>query len=116
MPLPPPSPPPQLNENEPAFLRGQTRASRELSPVRIVANPDGSMQRAALQQVRFSLFDSTMRRACPWPYRARCVRCGACAFAATATVAAESIAGAAAATAAAAAAAAQWQGHVCTVV
>ncbi|CAM9912006.1 unnamed protein product, partial [Phaeothamnion confervicola] len=44
----------ELNEDEPAFLRGQTRASRELSPVRIVANPDGSMQRAALQQAQMA--------------------------------------------------------------
>lgn len=40
----------EINEDEPAFLRGQTKMSRELSPVRIVKNPDGSMQRAALQQ------------------------------------------------------------------
>lgn len=42
----------ELNEEEPAFLRGQTKMSRELSPVRIVKNPDGSMQRAALQQAQ----------------------------------------------------------------
>mmetsp|Transcript_9795 Transcript_9795/g.12843 ORF Transcript_9795/g.12843 Transcript_9795/m.12843 type:complete len:1251 (+) Transcript_9795:39-3791(+) len=40
----------ELNEDEPAFLRGQTRMSKELSPVRIVKNPDGSLQRAALTQ------------------------------------------------------------------
>jgi ATP-dependent RNA helicase DHX8/PRP22 len=40
-----------LAEVEPAFLKGQTRRSgRDLSPVRIVKNPDGSMQRAATQQ------------------------------------------------------------------
>lgn len=40
-----------LADVEPAFLRGQTRRSgRDLSPVRIVKNPDGSMQRAATQQ------------------------------------------------------------------
>ena len=40
----------ELNESEPAFLKGQTRLSRELSPPRIVLNPDGSLQRAALHQ------------------------------------------------------------------
>eukprot|EP01039_Chlorochromonas_danica_P009929 gene9929-10979_t len=40
----------ELNEDEPLFLRGQTKASRALSPVRIVKNPDGSLQRAALHQ------------------------------------------------------------------
>lgn len=41
----------ELADMEPAFLRGQTRRSgRDLSPVRIVKNPDGSMQRAAMQQ------------------------------------------------------------------
>jgi len=40
----------EIKEEEPAFLRGQTKSSKELSPVRIVKNPDGSLQRAALQQ------------------------------------------------------------------
>jgi ATP-dependent RNA helicase DHX8/PRP22 len=40
----------ELNEDEPVFLRGQTQISRELSPVKIVKNPDGSMQRAAMTQ------------------------------------------------------------------
>lgn len=41
----------ELADFEPAFLRGQTRRSgQDLSPVRIVKNPDGSMQRAAMQQ------------------------------------------------------------------
>ena len=40
-----------LAEVEPAFLKGQTkRSGRDLSPVRIVKNPDGSLQRAAMQQ------------------------------------------------------------------
>ncbi|CDF38530.1 Putative ATP-dependent RNA helicase DHX8 [Chondrus crispus] len=45
----------ELNEDEPAFLRssaaghGVSRA-QPLSPVRIVKNPDGSMQRAAMTQ------------------------------------------------------------------
>jgi ATP-dependent RNA helicase DHX8/PRP22 len=40
----------EINEDEPSFLRGQTKMSRELSPVRIVKNPDGSLSRAALHQ------------------------------------------------------------------
>ncbi|RHY16732.1 hypothetical protein DYB25_004790 [Aphanomyces astaci] len=40
----------ELNEDEPLFLRGQTKASLELSPVKIVKNPDGSMSRAAMTQ------------------------------------------------------------------
>ena len=44
----------EINESEAPFLRGQTRYSRELSPPRIVANPDGSLQRAALHQGQLS--------------------------------------------------------------
>eukprot|EP01038_Epipyxis_sp_PR26KG_P008095 gene8095-10964_t len=44
----------EINDDEPAFLRGQTKASRELSPVRIVKNPDGSLSRAALHQNQLS--------------------------------------------------------------
>ncbi|CAM6117386.1 unnamed protein product [Calypogeia fissa] len=40
----------ELNEEEPAFLRGQTRYSIDVSPVKIVKNPDGSLQRAAMTQ------------------------------------------------------------------
>ncbi len=40
----------EVCEDEPAFLRGQTRLSRELSPIKVVKNPDGSMQRAAMTQ------------------------------------------------------------------
>ncbi|CAI5730536.1 unnamed protein product [Peronospora destructor] len=40
----------ELNEDEPLFLRGRTQVSREISPVKIVKNPDGSMQRAAMTQ------------------------------------------------------------------
>ena len=40
----------EINDIEPEFLRGQTKMSRDLSPVRIVKNPDGSLQRAALHQ------------------------------------------------------------------
>ncbi|ETO31437.1 hypothetical protein RFI_05685 [Reticulomyxa filosa] len=38
----------ELNEHEPAFLRGQTSLSSEVEPVKVVKNPDGSLQRAAL--------------------------------------------------------------------
>lgn len=44
----------EINEEEPIFLRGQTRMTREMSPVRIVKNPDGSLQRAALHQSQLS--------------------------------------------------------------
>jgi ATP-dependent RNA helicase DHX8/PRP22 len=41
----------ELAEAEPAFLRGQTRRSgRDLEPIKVVKNPDGSLQRAAMQQ------------------------------------------------------------------
>ncbi|CAL5229034.1 g12281 [Coccomyxa viridis] len=40
-----------INEQEPAFLKGQsTKNGGEVSPVKIVANPDGSLQRAAMTQ------------------------------------------------------------------
>jgi len=40
----------ELNEDEPAFLRGQTAVTADLSPIKVIKNPDGSMQRAALTQ------------------------------------------------------------------
>lgn len=41
-----------LNDNEPDFLKGQTtKTGVEMSPIKIVKNPDGSMQRAAMTQV-----------------------------------------------------------------
>lgn len=40
----------EIKEEEPAFLRGQTRLSIDVSPIKIVKNPDGSMQRAAITQ------------------------------------------------------------------
>lgn len=52
-----------MGRKQPAFLRGQTRQSRELSPVRIVANPDGSMQRSALQQVQMAKERRELRQA-----------------------------------------------------
>ncbi|XP_015694102.1 probable pre-mRNA-splicing factor ATP-dependent RNA helicase DEAH5 isoform X2 [Oryza brachyantha] len=40
----------ELNEDEPAFLRGQDRSSIDMSPVRISKNPDGSLSQAAALQ------------------------------------------------------------------
>lgn len=38
----------EIREDEPPFLAGQTKRSLELSPVKIVKAPDGSLNRAAL--------------------------------------------------------------------
>ena len=38
----------EVKEEEPPFLAGQTKQSLELSPIRVVKAPDGSMNRAAL--------------------------------------------------------------------
>ncbi|KAB9105013.1 hypothetical protein FH972_026973 [Carpinus fangiana] len=40
----------ELNEDEPSFLRGQSRYSTDVSPVRIFKNPEGSLSRAAALQ------------------------------------------------------------------
>ena len=40
----------ELLEEEPLFLRGQTKLSVQHSPIRIVKNPDGSLQRSATTQ------------------------------------------------------------------
>lgn len=39
----------ELNDAEPPFLQGQTKASLELNPVKIIKNPEGSLNRAAQQ-------------------------------------------------------------------
>ncbi|KAJ1657800.1 DEAH-box ATP-dependent RNA helicase prp22 [Dispira simplex] len=39
----------ELREDEPVFLRGQTRNSLQLSPIKVVKAPDGSLNRAALE-------------------------------------------------------------------
>ena len=40
-----------INDTEPTFLKGQSAKSGvEVSPIKIVANPDGSLQRAAMTQ------------------------------------------------------------------
>ncbi|THH16647.1 hypothetical protein EW146_g4029 [Bondarzewia mesenterica] len=38
----------EVREDEPAFLRGQTKRTLDLSPVKIVKAPDGSLNRAAV--------------------------------------------------------------------
>lgn len=44
-----------MNDKEPPFLRGQTtKAGVNLSPVRIVKNPEGTLQREALNAVQYS--------------------------------------------------------------
>lgn len=40
----------ELVEEEPPFLQGHGRALHDLSPVRIVKNPDGSLAQAAMMQ------------------------------------------------------------------
>jgi ATP-dependent RNA helicase DHX8/PRP22 len=40
----------EINDSEPLFLRGQTKQSVAMSPIKIVKNPDGSLQRAAMTQ------------------------------------------------------------------
>ncbi|KAL0426885.1 UNVERIFIED_CONTAM: putative pre-splicing factor ATP-dependent RNA helicase DEAH5 [Sesamum latifolium] len=40
----------ELNEDEPAFLQGQSRYSVDMSPVKIFKNPEGSLGRAAALQ------------------------------------------------------------------
>lgn len=41
----------EVREEEPPFLAGQTRQSLELSPIRIVKAPDGSLNRAAMSSI-----------------------------------------------------------------
>ena len=40
----------ELNDAEPSFLKGQTQSSIDVSPIKLVKNPDGSLQRAAMTQ------------------------------------------------------------------
>jgi len=54
----------ELGDVEPAFLRGQTqRSGKELSPIKIVKNPDGSMQRSAMQQTTLAQERRELRQA-----------------------------------------------------
>lgn len=38
----------EIREDEPLFLKGQTKQSVQLSPIKIVKNPDGTMNRSAI--------------------------------------------------------------------
>ena len=55
----------ELADAEPAFLRGQTKRSgrKDLEPVKIVKNPDGSLQRAAMQQANMAKERRELRQA-----------------------------------------------------
>jgi len=54
----------ELADVEPNFLRGQTsRSGRDLEPIRIVKNPDGSLQRSAMQQVSLAKERRELRQA-----------------------------------------------------
>lgn len=54
----------ELADIEPSFLRGQTkRSGRELDPVKIVKNPDGSLSRSAMQQVTLAKERRELRQA-----------------------------------------------------
>ncbi|KAI0248370.1 P-loop containing nucleoside triphosphate hydrolase protein [Lactifluus subvellereus] len=44
----------EVREEEPAFLRGQTKRTLDLSPVKIVKAPDGSLNRAAVAGAAFA--------------------------------------------------------------
>jgi ATP-dependent RNA helicase DHX8/PRP22 len=53
----------EISEEEPPFLRGQTKIGKAAEPVRIVKNPDGSMQRAAMHQAALSKERHEMQKA-----------------------------------------------------
>ena len=54
----------ELVEVEPAFLKGQTkRSGKDLEPVKIIKNPDGSLNRAAMQQVSMAKERRELRQA-----------------------------------------------------
>ncbi|XP_066925982.1 ATP-dependent RNA helicase DHX8-like [Clytia hemisphaerica] len=44
----------ELKEEEPPFLQGQTKLSVNVSPIKIVKNPDGTLPRAAMMQTALS--------------------------------------------------------------
>eukprot|EP00898_Chlorokybus_atmophyticus_P004046 jgi/Chlat1/4642/Chrsp3S05597 len=44
----------EINDEEPPFLKGQTSQSIDVSPIKIVKNPDGSLQRSAMTQSALS--------------------------------------------------------------
>lgn len=43
----------ELNDDEPPFLKGQTKSSVQLAPVKIIKNPEGSLSRAAKEGSNF---------------------------------------------------------------
>lgn len=53
----------EIVEDEPPFLSGQTRLTVNMSPVKIVKNPDGSLQRAAITQSALSKERRELRQA-----------------------------------------------------
>ncbi|OEL36598.1 putative pre-mRNA-splicing factor ATP-dependent RNA helicase DEAH5 [Dichanthelium oligosanthes] len=55
----------KLNEDEPAFLHGQTRFSAEFSPVRISKNPESSLSQAA------ALHTALLKERCEGCYKRR---------------------------------------------
>ncbi|PWA71821.1 hypothetical protein CTI12_AA277940 [Artemisia annua] len=44
----------ELNEDEPAFLQGKTKYLIDMSPVKILKNPEGSLSRARALQAALS--------------------------------------------------------------
>ncbi|KAL1410149.1 DEAH-box ATP-dependent RNA helicase prp22 [Vanrija albida] len=52
----------EVHEKEPAFLAGQTRITLDISPIKIIKAPDGSMNRAALAGGQLAKERADMRR------------------------------------------------------
>ncbi|KAI3658087.1 hypothetical protein MP638_002371 [Amoeboaphelidium occidentale] len=52
----------ELNKDEPLFLKGQTSKTLELSPVRVVKVPDGSLNRAAITGASLARERKDMKR------------------------------------------------------
>jgi ATP-dependent RNA helicase DHX8/PRP22 len=53
----------EVREDEPPFLAGQTKQSLELSPIRVVKAPDGSLNRAAMAGTNLAKERKEMRQA-----------------------------------------------------
>ncbi|KAJ9151053.1 Helicase associated domain-containing protein [Coniochaeta hoffmannii] len=53
----------EVREEEPPFLAGQTKQSLELSPIRVVKAPDGSLNRAAMAGTNLAKERKEMRQA-----------------------------------------------------
>ncbi|KAK1771543.1 P-loop containing nucleoside triphosphate hydrolase protein [Phialemonium atrogriseum] len=52
----------EIREEEPPFLAGQTKQSLELSPIRVIKAPDGSLNRAAMAGTNLSKERKEMRQ------------------------------------------------------